>query len=105
MRVRTSPTHCVDPTHAEISRTLVQLPEPVLERTPGRGSPVRLVWSPSKVTEVEAETVRMLLAAVRVQAREAAVCRTVVNAGLGQTFAGSGDKARVNSAFFGTRAA
>lgn len=75
------------------------------EGTPGRGSLVRLVLSSPKVTDAEAETVRRRLTAVRDQARAAAACNTAVNVELGQTFAGSGDEVRVNSALFETRAA
>jgi hypothetical protein len=95
----------LEPTHAENCRTCVQLPESISEGTPGTGSLVRLVFSSCKVTEAEVETVRRLLTAVRVQARAAAACRTVVNAELDQTFAGSGDEARGNSVLFETRAA
>lgn len=66
------------------------------EGAPGRG-PVRLVLSASKFTEVEAETVRRCLTAVRVQARAAAVCRMAVNAEQGQT---PGDETRVNGTPF-----
>lgn len=93
------------PTHVDICRTFVQLPVLMSVGAFGRDSLVRLEFSSSEVTEVEAETVRRLITAVRVQARAAAACRTVVNTELGQMFAGSGDEAGVNSALFESRAA